>query len=392
MGVFLVGVPGNDLCRNLHQSLIAFPLILVLRKVGSGLGNRLYLPRPLQPGARSRVRDVVEAAAPLPPVDDPARLRNSPVGDGDPAVEALLAGRYSVPPEHVLFVPGSTLGNFVVLTLLVGRGDRVLVEAPVYENLPGLVRLLGGEVVTVRRDAKAGYRIDPDDVESALADGVRTVFLTDLHNPTGARLPEEALEAIRASALRHGARVVLDEVYLDFVADAPVTAYRSDDPSVLVTSSLTKVYGLGSLRTGWILAPPDFRERAARLIDYLTVLPPSASASAAEHVLSNLTTYRDRALDFARTSRERLAAWAAERGDVDYVAPAGGLVAFPRFAGIDDASDLCEWLRTERDTLVVPGRFFGDPARVRLAPLGSEEDAREGLRRLAEGVDRFRSC
>jgi len=330
-------------------------------------------------------------SAPLPPIEDPAANRTSPVGDGDPVLEALIGERYGTSAAHVLFLPGSTLANYVLLSLLVSAGERVLVEAPAYENLPGLVGLLGADVVPLPRRPESGWGIDPEEVESALAGGVRTVFLTDLHNPTGSRLPPETVRAIRESAARHSARVVLDEVYLEFVADAPLTAYREDDPTVLVTSSLTKVYGLGALRTGWLLGPPDLRERAARLLDYLTVLPPSATAVAAEEVLRNLATYRERSLDFARRSQERIAAWAAARGDVDYVPPAGGLVAFPRFEGISDTGPLCDWLRTERDTLVVPGRFFGDRSRLRIAPLGTPGDAAEALRRLAEGVDRFRA-
>ncbi|MEN8151967.1 MAG: pyridoxal phosphate-dependent aminotransferase, partial [Planctomycetota bacterium] len=230
-----------------------------------------------------------------------------------------------------------------------------------------------------------------DEVEAAFASGIRTAFLTDLHNPTGTRLPPETIEAMRASAGRHGARVLMDEVYTEFLPDAPVTAYRADHPAVVVTSSLTKVYGLGALRAGWILVPPDLRERAARFIDYLTVLPPSATAAAAEEVLTNLDRHRERSLTLSRDTLRRAADWTAARGDVDCVPPAAGLISFPRFEGIDDTSALCDWLRDERDTLVVPGRFFGDASRIRMAPMGDERDAAEALRRLGEGVERFRS-
>jgi len=330
-------------------------------------------------------------SAPLPPIENPAANRAIPVGDGDPVLEAMIAKRYGTPADHVLFLPGSTLGNYVLLSVLLEPGDRVLVETPAYENLPGLVRLLGGEVVPLARRPEAGWGIDPAEVEAALAEGVRTVFLTDLHNPSGARLSTDTIESIRRSAAHHGARVLLDEVYTEFVEDAPFTSYRDDDPAILVTSSLTKVYGLGALRTGWILCTPELRERACRLIDYLTVLPPSATAAAAEEVLTNLPTYRERSLGFARQSQDHLEAWAGERGDVHYATPAGGLIAFPRFDGVPDTTPLCEWLRTERDTLVVPGRFFGDASRVRVAPLGDPDDAAEALRRLGEGIDRFRA-
>ncbi|MHC4473703.1 MAG: pyridoxal phosphate-dependent aminotransferase, partial [Planctomycetota bacterium] len=197
----------------------------------------------------------------LPPLPRPAVNRQTPVGDGDPACERLVAERYGVPPEHVLFVPGTTMGNFLLPYVLMERGDRVLVEDPAYENLPGVVRLLGGEISPLPRRPEDDYRIDLERFEEGLAAGAKLVLLTDLHNPTGVHLADGQADAIREAARRHGARIVLDEVYRDYLEGPPGTAYRPDDPTLLVASSLTKVYGMGPLRTGWVLCPPDVRAK-----------------------------------------------------------------------------------------------------------------------------------
>lgn len=328
--------------------------------------------------------------ADLPPIQPAADYRVRPNGDGDPVNEMLIGRRYAVPKEHVLFVPGTTMGNFLLLFALVERGDRVLVEMPAYENLPGLVRLLGAEPVPLPRPAEENFAVDPARVEAAFANGIRVAILTDLHNPSGVRLPEETIEALRESARRHGATIVLDEVYRDFLPPPVGTAYRPDDASLLVTSSLTKVYGMGALRTGWLLAPPDLRRRAAELVDYLTVLPPAASARAAEFVLRDPERYREAGRALAARGRVVFEEWAAAREDVRWAPPAGGLVAFPRFDGIEDARPLCDWLREERDTLVVPGGFFDAPAHVRLSFAPEPEVLREGLAAVAEGVEKFR--
>ena len=336
--------------------------------------------------------DLTGSSAPplrVPPVDG-TEHRRMPTGDGDPVCENHLAGHLGVPRDEVLFVSGSTLANYLLAALHVRPGDRVLVETPAYENLPGLVRLLGAELVPLPRPPEDGFQPDPERVATAVEDGVRFVLLTDLHNPSGVRLETDRLEAIRAAARAGGARVILDEVYRDFLPGEAGTGYRAGDATVLVTSSLTKVYGLGSLRAGWILAPKEVRERAVHLLDFLTVLPCAPGASAAEIVLEEIADRRKAARRAADDGRALFHRWAEARGDVRCVPPAGGVVCFPRLEGIEDTAILCDWLREERDTMLVPGRFFGAAAHVRLGTALPPGKLEEALARVGEGIDRFR--
>ncbi len=326
---------------------------------------------------------------PLPPVPEAHCERYHPSGDGDRALECLIAQRYGVPSDHVLFVSGTTMANFLLAWTVLSRGDPVAVEEPVYENMPALVDLLGAGLISLPRRPENRYRVDTGHVEAALAAGARLIILTDLHNPTGVHLRDDDLDAARALAARHGARILLDEVYRDFLPGRPGTAYRPDDPTVLVTSSLTKVYGLGSLRAGWVFCPPAQRARVAEVVDYLTVLPPAAAATGAEMAWSDIDARQDRARAATAPGREAFARWVASRPDVDCVLPDAGVTAFPRLRGFADTTALCEWLRAERETALVPGRFFGDPTRVRLAAGAPLDVLLPGLERLEEAIDRF---
>jgi aspartate/methionine/tyrosine aminotransferase len=327
---------------------------------------------------------------PLPPVRDYESHRQHPTGDGDRLVEERIAARYGVPPDHVLFVPGSTMGNFLLVFLLLERDGPVAVEEPVYENLPGLVNLLRGTVVSLHRRPALRYRLDQEETRAALDCGARLVLLTDLHNPTGVHLADDELHAVRELAASHGATVLVDEVYRDFLEGPVSTAYRAEDPTVVVTSSFTKVYGLGALRAGWILCPPGLRRRAAELLDYLTVVPPTPVAAAVDATLDTIDERLAHARRSTMAGREAFARWLAGRTDVDCVLPDAGVVAFPRLDGIADTEPLCDWLRRERDTACVPGRFFGDPTRIRVAAGAPAERLTAGLAHLDEALPRFR--
>jgi len=333
---------------------------------------------------------MVSGVAPpdFPAIEAP--LQPAPAADGDPGIERRIGERYGVPADHVLFVPGATLGLFLLTRCLMRPGDRVVVETPAYENLPGLVRLFGGEAVPLPRRPEDGYHLDPDRLEAALAAGGSLVLITDLHNPTGVGAEGAELDAIRDVARRHGARIVLDEVYRDFRPGPVATAYRDDDPVLVTTSSFTKVYGFGPARSGWICAPPDLRATAVHLVDYLTVLAPAPVTGIARRLLTDADSFRDRGLRIAERGDTVFREWVRDRDDISFVEPAGGLTRFVAVRGLADTEPMADWLRETHDTAVVPGRFFGDPGRIRVG-LGIEPDLlRQALANLGDAIRRFR--
>ncbi len=330
-------------------------------------------------------------AIPLSPVLHPEVPRQVPTGDGDLVIEELIATRYGVEPTDVLFVPGSTMGNFLLARVLISAGDRVMVEHPAYENLPGLVRLMDAEVIPLGRLPQNNWLPEPDEVEAAFRSGVRLLLLTDLHNPTGVRLPPQLTADLALRADRYGARILIDEVYRDFLPGPAGTAYQGSDGPVLVTNSLTKVYGLGAMRAGWILCNRRIREQAAHLLDYLTVLPPAPMAYAAERALREVDQRQDAARRSVEPGQALFREWVASRPDVLCADDTAGVVAFPAFAGIDDTLLLCEWLRNEHSVALVPGEFFGDPGRVRLTAGARVEVLEPALELVGAALDRFRA-
>src|SRR6202040_396817 len=99
--------------------------------------------------------------------------------------------------------------------------------------------------------------LDPSEIRRAITPKTRLIVITNLHNPTSVLTPETSLREVGDIASSINAHVLVDEVYLDAVYEnTPSTAFHLGKEFV-VTSSLTKVYGLSGLRCGWILAQPD---------------------------------------------------------------------------------------------------------------------------------------
>ncbi len=298
-----------------------------------------------------------------------------------------IAVRYRVDVSCVATAMGASMANLLALAAVVRPGDEVLVEHPTYEPLTAAARWLGAEVRSFARRAEDGFRIDPAEVERRMTDRTRAVVVTNLHNPSSALAEYDTLRQVGEIAARSGARVIVDEVYLDALWEpAPRTCLHLGE-TFIATNSLTKIYRLNGLRCGWILAAPEIVERAWRLTELFN----NIGVHAAERL--SLAAFRN--LDaIALRSRALLDANAAALNDfyaahVDFlnVRPhTRGTVSFPRLRG-GRVETLCGLLTNRYETAVVPGHFFGMPDHLRIG-LGADPAAfRAGLERLGRALE-----
>lgn len=297
-----------------------------------------------------------------------------------------ISQRHGLTPGQVSLANGASGANFLVCGALLEPGDEVLVESPAYDPLLAVPRFMGAKIRRFDRVFEEGFRIDPERVKAALTPRTRLLILSNLHNPTGAFTPPAIMRQVGDLADSVGARVLVDEVYLESLHGQEVAPSATLSPTFISTSSLTKAYGLSGLRAGWALSAPDLAERIKRVRDVVDGVGPFPSELLAHLAFQALPALRKRARDILEPNMERLRAFMAERPEVDWVPPAGGSVAFPRLSGVRDTWDFARRLREDHDTGVVPGRFFEAPAHFRIALGGRSEILEEGLRRLGRAL------
>ena len=302
-----------------------------------------------------------------------------------PLVEAI-AGHYGVEASQVTTATGAAGANFQACAALLEPGDDVLMERPGYDPLLGAARLLGARPQRFERTFADGYALDPDRVRRAMTASTRLILLTSPHNPTSATIDVEALREVGRIAERTGAYVLVDEVYLDAARPGARPAAALGDRFVS-TSSLTKSYGLSSLRCGWAIAAPDVAERIRRardVIDGNGSLPAERLATLAFAQADHLV---QRATAVLAANGATLRSFLRISPELEYVDPGGGTVIFPRIAGVADATIFVERLFAERGTAVVPGHFFEAPAHFRIGLGGPGEALEAGLTAIRAALD-----
>jgi aspartate/methionine/tyrosine aminotransferase len=329
----------------------------------------------------------------FPLAELPVRLENLEIsgqtpGYGYAPLQESLAHHAKVPKECVVAAIGTSMANYLAYAGTLEPGDDVLVEHPAYEPMFLAAQLAGANIVRFHRRFENGFAIDPSDVERAITPKTRLIVLTNLHNPSGAFVSTETLRAIGKIAEQNGARVMVDEVYLEMFFDNPVPSAFHLGETFLITSSLTKVYGLSGLRCGWILAAPDLAERIWHINDLFGNIPPHSAELMSIVALDNISAIAQRSRNLLNTNRALLDQFLNSRTDLELVRPPAGTVIFPRVT-TGNAGKFIELLREKYETEVVPGRFFEMPDHFRLGIGGDTEMLRAGLDRLSSALDEF---
>ena len=175
--------------------------------------------------------------------------------------------------------------------------------------------------------------------------------------------------------------MLVDEVYLDAVYEiTPRTSFHLGQEFV-VTSSLTKVYGVSGLRCGWILAQPEVARAMWRMNDLFAATPVHPGELLSVAAFERLDSVRERSRRIVEADRKALGTFLERTNGVSAVRTEWGTTAFLRLARGETDAFLAR-LRAERETSAVPGRFFGMPECFRLGMGVDHEMFAEGLRRI----------
>ena len=296
-------------------------------------------------------------------------------------LKRAIAERAGVDVDCVVTAEGTSMANYLAMATVLSPGDEALIEHPAYGLLVDAARYIGADVKRFPRDEASGWAVDPAAVRRALTPRTKLIVLTNLHNPSSVLTPDAVLREVADLAGSVGARLLVDEVYLDAVYEGtPRTSFHLS-PEVIVTNSLTKIYGLSGLRCGWILAQPDLARAMYQLNNLFaaTWVHPAELLSVA--AFQHLDAIGERARGIVEADRAAMVEFLDGQPGLSAVRTAWGTTAFLRLRS-GNADDFLARLRAEQETSAAPGRFFEMPDHFRVGMGVNTETFREGLRRI----------
>ena len=288
--------------------------------------------------------------------------------------------------DQIEVTNGTSEANYLVALSQLRAGDRFAIQLPNYMQMPGVARSLGAEVRGFHLRQDRGWEPDWDEFEAAVSPGTRLLYLSNPNNPTGAVLSESSMARIVDRCDTTGTWLLADEVYLGAEIDRPRTrSFWGMSNRVIVTSGLSKAYGIPGVRIGWIVAPETLTADCWTQHDYLTIGPNKMSDRIARVAVEGAN--RERC--YART-REILTrnlpivrAWIDSfSGRVTWQPPDAGAIALIKYDSPVGSVDLADHIRIRQNTLVVPGSHVGLEGYLRIWLGGHEAFLREGLKRI----------
>jgi N-succinyldiaminopimelate aminotransferase len=318
-------------------------------------------------------------------------------GPGVPALRQAIArhqrrhyGLDLDPDTQVVVTTGCTEGIAAALLGLVDEGDEVVVLEPYYDSYTAMIQMVGGvrRPVTLRAP---DFRLDVDELRSAVGPRTRFVLLNSPHNPTGTVLTRAELGAVADIAVEHDLVVITDEVYEHLTFDGrehvPISTLPGMSERTLTLSSAGKSYSITGWKVGWAAGPVALVSAVLAAKQWLTFTSGAPLQPAVAHALDAEPEW-PLALAADLQARRDLLCDGLERIGLDVRRPEGTYFALTDISalGWKDGMEFCLALPDRAGVVAIPTQPFHDSDAgdqlVRWAFCKEASVIEEALRRL----------
>lgn len=296
--------------------------------------------------------------------------------------------------SQVLVAPGANMLVYYAVRCLVNPGDEVIVQDPCFPTYLSVFHFCGVKPVGVPLYEKNGFRLDPADLEARVTDRTRLIILNSPHNPTGAVMRREELEAVGRIALERGIYLYSDEIYarMDY-GDTPFYSPSALDQCrerVIVANGFSKAFAMTGWRLGVGIGPEKVVEKMGLLLQTTSsCVPPFVQKAGMEAVEGSQEAVRNMMAEY-KERRDILVRGLNEIKGVQCLCPGGAFYVFPNIAKTGLSSRQFAYQLLERGKVgVCAGSDFGKCGEgyVRLCYAASREDIAEGIRRVRGFVE-----
>ena len=306
---------------------------------------------------------------------------------GAQELKEILCSQYSCQPENVVTSTGGSEANFLVFLAMLRPGNEVIVEKPGYEPLYSTPTIFGARTINWERGFENHYQLDIGSLQDLITKKTKLIVVTNLHNPSGVLSSKQSLQQLAELAEERNIYVLVDEIFLDGGYNSPLSSFGL--PQVIITSSMTKIYGVGGLRTGWIIAPEEIAKQCQHAKSHTTGCSPYISEILSSHLLRYAKEQLlDRYQSISKQNLSIVKKWMQKQHQfLDWIEPDGGVVCFLKYNSDIPSVTLCLQLMHTYGVLVVPGLYFNQEGYFRLCYGCKTHILKEGLKILGNSLE-----
>jgi aspartate/methionine/tyrosine aminotransferase len=305
---------------------------------------------------------------------------------GADSLRAAIAEMQGVGMDAVQVVTGASEALLILMWLAAEPGANVVLPLPGFPTFSALPESLGLETrfYGVRREN--GFRIDVDEIRKLADRNTKLILVNSPHNPTGATVSDEEMEALHDFTSARSIQLVSDEVYHP-IYHGRATQSAARLPQATVIHDFSKAFPLSGVRTGWMIEhDPKRRQQYWNARAYFSISNNTSGEILAEIAVRKRDVVLRKTQEAATRNLEVLDGFMAEHREVlGWIRPQGGMTAFPWLVDHANAREFCK-AAVEQGILLAPGDCFGVPSHFRIGFAATGNKFPKALERLAEVV------
>ncbi len=289
----------------------------------------------------------------------------------------------SVQPDRILVTSGTSPAMMLLFSVLLNRGDQVILSDPHYACYPNFIRFLEAEIVTVPVYEEDGFQYRPEAIEEKIGDRTKAIFINSPSNPTGNLLSAERMKRIAGMQ----PWIVSDEIYHGLVYEGKEHSILEFTDRAFVLNGFSKLFAMTGLRLGYVIVPRSFIRPMQKLHQNFFISANSmvqrAGIAALEEAGADVARMKATYDQRRRFMIDRL----RELGFGITVEPTGAFYVFANAKHLSTPSyDLAFDILEKAHVGVAPGIDFGDNGEgyLRFSYANSMENIAEGMRRLED--------
>ncbi|NCO35830.1 MAG: aspartate aminotransferase [Armatimonadetes bacterium CG2_30_59_28] len=320
------------------------------------------------------------------------------------SVARYVSNRHNieVKPANVTITPGVKPALLAAVLATVERGDDVIFPNPGFPVYRSHIEFVGATAVPLPLREEREFRFDIEELRSRITPRTKMIILNSPHNPTGGILTIEDVEAIATLANEHNFWILTDDIYTGISYGDPVPGILSV-PGMLersfVVDGHSKYYSMTGWRLGYLVCREDLESRMNTLMVNMFSCTAAFTQEAGIVALESSQEPSQAMVDEFRRRRDLVVAGLNAIEGISCLTPRGAFYAYPnvtkacRKLGMDDSSQFQEHLLEKAGVAVLGQDCFGpraddeDQEYIRLSYATSQDNIREGLRRIREAVE-----
>lgn len=303
-------------------------------------------------------------------------------------------------PEQIVVSTGAKQCLANVALCLVDEGDEVLVPAPYWVSYSDLIKLAGGTPIELRSGIATDFKITPEQLEDAITERTKMVWLNSPCNPSGSVYSRAELEAL-AAVLRKYPNILIcsDEIYEHIRFEGEHTSIASLEgmyERTITINGVSKAFAMTGWRIGYMAAPQWIAKACTKMQGQITSGTNSIAQRATIAALDAPLEKIQYMIDEFRVRRDLVVDGLRQIPGLQVNRPQGAFYIFmdvSAFLGktlrgreIKTTDDMAMYLLEEAKVATVAGSAFGSNDCVRLSYATSREVLSEAVRRIAEAL------